>query len=127
MFGSGIYFGNYKCAECYVECEDSEILSVTLYINNPYRYVASPEQVDKHDFDSFAIDLVEQLFSEEKAKDIIEIARNTTFGDYDNEIKERLLELGYDALIVQYEEDWSYEVVVFNGDQCTITNRETFE
>lgn len=121
-FGEGIYFANYECAWEYADGVDENITSVNIKAKNPYFYSASYDSAEKLDIDSYAIDLVMSLFDQSTASSILSDLRKNEFCHLYGEVKERLKQMGHDCLVVIYEEDESFEVVVFENESVEVLN-----
>jgi hypothetical protein len=125
-FGSGIYFGDYRCALTYAGDAPENVTSVRLDAKKAYIYDASDELSDEYDFDSYALELVFELFERNNALRIIEAAKRDDNGYFGDEIKSALLKLGYDCLVVLYEKD-VFEVVVYDHDCISIIDANLSE
>ena len=110
-FGAGISFADRQCALNYANGEEG-VTPVKLSIKNPYKYAANNDLESPFDFDSYAITLIFELFEYNVALKLIDNAKQHEWGYFGIEIKDRLLELGHDGLIAQYEDD-SYEIIAF--------------
>jgi hypothetical protein len=113
-FGEGIYFGDLECALIWGDDNINNITKARLNVSKPYFYQANYDKADLYDFDSFAIDLILELYSEQEANAIIDLARASDDGYFKHEIKERLVLKGYDCVVALYEKD-VFEVVVFDN------------
>ncbi|HCR1517458.1 TPA: hypothetical protein ONA53_001857 [Pseudomonas aeruginosa] len=117
-FGSGLYFGDQACADEYAGPGGS-VWEVKLNMGNPLHCLASLDH--DYDLDSPAVPLIEQIFSEETAIELIAWAIETD-GYFGVEIQQRLEQLGHDGLVATYP-DGSYEVVVFSPAQVQDVRR----
>ncbi|HCE5820549.1 TPA: hypothetical protein N0H37_006018 [Pseudomonas aeruginosa] len=117
-FGAGLYFGDQACADEYAGPGGS-VWEVKLNMSNPLHCLASLEH--DYDLDSPAVPLIEQVFSEETAIELIARAIETD-GYFGVEIQQRLEQLGHDGLVATYP-DGSYEVVVFSPAQVMDVRR----
>lgn len=112
-FGAGIYFADEPCARNYAQ---GVLMACDVYLVHPYRYDARFDH--EVDLDSPAVGLIIALFTEDSAQQLLaeSMATDARFG---HDVRERLMQLGYDGLIATYE-DGSQEIVAFHPNQVVI-------
>jgi len=117
-FGAGFYVGDLACAVEFA-CEDNgEVLEFRIELQSPLIY--DPDFDHEYDFDSPAVGLIQQLFDAKEAHEIIErsMAGDGYFGA---EVRQRVLERGFDGVIVDYG-DGIFEAVIY-GDVGPLLER----
>ena len=110
-FGSGIYMADRKAAEEYAG-PDGIVMSLAVTLARPYHYAATFDH--DLDFDSAAVDLVRQVLPDQA--DALIRASMHSDGLLDDSIQTALQLLGFDGLIVTYE-DGSQEIVAYSPHQ----------
>ena len=122
-FGSGIYFGDKKSADCYSSLATSiggtapRIIEARLYFNCPLEVQADYAAGEQMDFESPAVPLLKRLFGE-KADAMIAHAVKTGAEGFGPEIQAEAIRQGYDGFILTYPDN-SMEYVVFDARQIS--------
>lgn len=118
-FGAGIYAADRAAAVEYAG-PGGYILEVGIHSSNPYRYAASFDH--DLDFDSAAVGLIRTILPANA--DCLLESSMCSDGLFGSEVKEALEGMGYDSLLVTYE-DGSCEVVAFHPERVVIRHRST--
>ncbi|EMA2592590.1 hypothetical protein U2H31_003713 [Pseudomonas aeruginosa] len=113
-FGSGIYMADRKAAEEYAG-PDGIVMSLSVTLARPYHYAATFDH--DLDFDSAAVDLVRQVLPDQA--DALISASMHSDGLLDDSIQIALQVLGFDGLIVTYE-DGSQEIIAYSPHQIEV-------
>jgi len=122
-FGSGYYGGDLACAVEFCGGDDADLICLEMDIKKPFRYRANFDH--ELDFDSPAVDMINAIFGPEEQSDVLATAMQSD-GYFGNEVQERLLELGYDGIFVDYGEG-AFESVAFFPDQIHHVSTHTLE
>lgn len=121
-FGSGIYFGDETLARIYSEAGDNgRVIKCKLHLKNPFVYYAADNY--DYDLDSYAVNLVLELYEKQMAEAMIEASRqgDGLFGD---EIRSMLVEMGHDGIVVVYRLDGSFEYVAFDPESVEVLDED---
>jgi len=110
-FGSGVYFSNKETALVYAADEVDNIVSAYISIPFPLIVTVNFEEGNKFDFDSAALPLLRLLYCEQQIIELIDLSIDCLFGI---EIENKVRSLGYDGLIIIYENESCYEVIVYD-------------
>lgn len=116
-FGSGYYFGGLTTGQQYTNL--GNIYKVCLNFRNPIITMGSYDLAEyKYDFDSPSASLIESIYGEQA----FEVIKRSAWSDgkYGIEVKEKIIELGFDGILIKWHDctdDWA---VAFNSDQITL-------